>query len=309
MEIDEALAKMVLDETVNTNELNDAMLLVGKAIGHLSINAYLAKLQGVPAPDPDPQPTPIPSGEFRLFEDIRYKNTPNFAAMGIEPVKLWYEAAFFTDKARPGDGNFNLPANSKVRAAASAAPAVSCVDIERWWGGNGAAVPQAGLDAYKHVAEVYRAALSSGKKWGFYSTIPIRNYWAVIRGAGDLEDWKLNNDKLKGLGELVDYTFPSCYTFYEDRAANAKYVAAQINEAKRIAPGKPCYAFLWPEYHVSNKDRKGDPIEKSYFREILDVCREHADGAVIWNLSNKKSVDFDEVPDWWEAVEEFLADL
>lgn len=250
--------------------------------------------------EPSPDPDPVPSTDFRVFHDINYKNRPDLeATYGMEEIKLWYESAFFSDKARPGDGNLTLPANDKVVSAARNAPDVSVIDIERWWTGNGAPLVDQAITNYEWVAELYKEQLPAGHKFGFYSTIPIRNYWAVVNNSDTA--WKNANSKLEGLGAIVDFTFPSIYTFYDGRDGWVKYATAQIQEAQRVAPGKPCYPFLWPEYHPG----KG-PIEKDYFRLQLDLCRELADGVIIWTLSSTKNTDWSDIPDWWEAVEEFM---
>jgi len=269
-----------------------------------------------------PNPDPKPSGPFTIFEDIRYRNGPNLRSeFGMLPIKLHYEAAFFDDKKRQGAyengaGAYPLPSLSRVASVAARSPQISCVDIERYWNSpqnNGdEEIDDRAIDAYEAVLEAYDDALPRGHKFGLYSTMPIRSYWPIINGNSWTHDdalWKRSNAKLKPLGELVDMTFPSIYTFYTDSAEDqrrwVKYAAAQITEAKRIAPGKPCYPFLWPTFHSGSDEHKGKPIPRHYFRLQLETCRKHADGVVIWTLAKTKNIDFRDIPDWWNAAEDF----
>lgn len=257
-----------------------------------------------PTPTPKPNPKPKPSGDFKLFEDINYANRPNLQKLGLEPLQLYYEGAFFNDKQRQGSTDFSLPLPGRVAAAAKGARDWSIIDIERWWSSDQSGTtppPQEGIAAYVKVLSDYRQNLASGKKMGLYGTIPTRNYWGPVKGGTRELRWKDGNDKLKPLGGLVDATFPSIYTFYADRDGWEKYAIAQIEEAKRIAPDVPCYPFLWPEYHPG----KG-PIERDFFRLQIQLCKDYADGAVIWTLSSTKRIDFQDIPGWWEAVTDFL---
>ncbi len=271
-----------------------------------------------PAPDPLPNPTPNPKTGFRVFEDINYRGRPNLSALGMDPIQIRYEKTFFDDEARPGDNNFFLPNLGRVRAAARSSASITVVDIERWWGENGAATPVEGIENYGRIAQIYQANLPDGSKFGFYSGLPIRNYWAPIRGAavggeGGERQWRSANSDLIGIANLVDITFPSIYTFYDEDGAPGrtrldwiKYALAQTSEAKRIAPHAPCYAFLWPEMHPGT-----GPIDPAFWRLQLDTMRNdpNCDGVVIWTLSSTKMIDFSRIPPWWGATVKFLETL
>ena len=272
--------------------------------------------------DITPPPKPPVSTGFKVFEDINYRNHPNLQAMGMEPLKIHYESAFFKDR-RPQGAHENLnvsipyplPDLSKVAEVARNSPQTSCVDIERYWNSfrmNGdEEINNRAIVAYETIMRAYMDNLPKGHVAGLYSTLPIRSYWPVINGTTDL--WKKTNDKFAGVAEMVDILFPSIYTFYTDSAQDQsrylQYGMAQISEAKRLAPDKPCIPFLWPQFHSGDDQFKGRPVPAKYFRRQLDMCREHADGVVIWTLSSTKNTPFTNIPDWWGALTDFLDDL
>lgn len=257
-------------------------------------------------PPIDPPVDAKPVGEFKIFHQMRYKNQPDLRKWGVEPLPILYQSRFF-DGSGPGhgDGDYTPAVKSKVEAEAKRASGLTVLDIEGWWQGNGSALDPKAIRNYIDVATWWRNA--GGPKMGFYSAPPvIRNYWAVLKGGSDLKAWQDANSQLRDVAKLVDATFPSCYCFYEDRAGWVKYASAQVSEAKRVAPDLPCYPYLWPEYHSSNKERKGDPIEADYWELMLETMKDAgADGAVIWTISGVKSIDFEDIPPWWGATVEF----
>ena len=247
-----------------------------------AIDAYVG-LRGLvepgdtPVPAPDPTPTPEPAGDFKVFEDINYRGRPNLQAeFGMVPLKIHYESAFFNDKSRAGAGNFTLPSTNRIVDAARSSPQFSCIDIERWWSFSDNDLDDRAAPAYEHVAEIYDDALDPGDKFGFYSTIPIRSLNKISglkRG-----DWERTNDRLKGLGEIVDMTFPSLYALVDDDARWNDYAIANIAEAKRIAPGNPCYPFLWPVYHpnaqvnAASRSRRKSSAGSSNYAESIQTA-------------------------------------
>lgn len=256
-------------------------------------------------PDPvEPDPVdPPPSSSFKVFDLLRYKNRPSSAAMGMHPIKIWYESAFY-----PGGVHEGLPNKADVQALARQAPADSILDIEHWLPSSNWKLTTDSAAKYAQVMKWYKEALGAGKKAGYYGVIPGRNYWDALRGPGDdrYHAWQQNNDLGLPIMEHCDYTFPSVYTFYEDRPGWAKYAMANVAEARRVSGGKPVYAVLWPEYHVSNAKLRGQPIEPDYFRFQLDTLRPICDGVVIWTISRVKTIEFSNIPGWYQETQDFL---
>jgi hypothetical protein len=139
--------------------------------------------------------------------------------------------------------------------------------------------------------------------------VPLRDYWRAIRGPGSKEyqAWQRDNDRLEELAALQDALCPSLYTFYPDRQGWVTYAVAQLAEAKRKANGKPVYAFLWPQYHDSNKKLRLQPIEPEYWELQLNTVYQHADGLAIWGgWGDHGPESWNEEAAWWEATKRFL---
>lgn len=84
------------------------------------------------------------------------------------------------------------------------------------------------------------------------------------------------------IAPLQDAFFPSLYTFDDDRPAWRQRLLSDMRLAREIAPGKPVYPYLWPQYH------EGTPkalqyLDGGYWRFQLETIRRYARGAVIWS--------------------------
>lgn len=162
-------------------------------------------------------------------------------------------------------------------------PKVIVLDVEHWPVGSDVSSSEraANIEKYIAVVDAARAALPN-VLFGFYSVLPVRDYWASVKGDADaLKAWRAANAQLAALAEHVDFIAPSLYTFYADRNGWQKYARFNIEEAKKY--GKPVYPFLWPLYHPSNRLLGERPISAAFFRLQMLTVREQADGVIVWN--------------------------
>lgn len=159
------------------------------------------------------------------------------------------------------------------------------------------------LQKFIRVAQIARAT-APDRKFGFYGVLPATTYWEVVLDERDkLAAWRRSNALARPLAQHVDFVFPSLYTFYEDREGWARAAREVLREARQY--GKPVYPFLWPEYHDSTK-LAGKPVPRDYWRMQLDLCREYADGVVIWGGYKKP---WDPHAPWWLETQAFLKAL
>ena len=148
-----------------------------------------------------------------------------------------------------------------------------------------------------------------GVPFGIYGTVPVQDYWRAIRDSASTEfqSWQQDNDQLERISDQVDALFPSLYTFYADRKGWVTYAIAQITEAKRKAKGKPVYAFLWPQYHESNRLLGLRPLDPDYWELELNTVHQHADGVVIWGgWGNNGPESWNEEAPWWQVTKRFM---
>ena len=181
------------------------------------------------------------------------------------------------------------------------------IDIERW---KTKGADDAVAESVSRFLSVLRAAQAQlpGTKFGFYSMVPARDYYRAIgdRGPAAFTTWQRENDRLKSLAVATDVLFPSVYTFFrEDPSRWAIYARANIAEARRLAPGKPIYPFIWNRYHGSNKSEGKEPLEAEFFEAQLRLLYETQDasGVVIWLFGKEP---WDSSANWVVGLQRFL---
>ncbi|MBX3329764.1 MAG: hypothetical protein KF722_05135 [Nitrospira sp.] len=244
---------------------------------------------------------------FLMFDATLYKNKPSFTGYPLRPITLLYESRLLpNDRSRTA-----VPLEPTIRAIANDLSKTSgpvIVDIERWPVRGEMSTVQATIDKFVSVLSWMRSE-APNVSIGVYSTIPIRDYWRAIRGPShkDYHAWQRENDRLDGIVAQVDALFPSIYTFYPDRQGWVTYAVAQLREARRKANGKPVYAFLWPQYHESNRELGHRHLDADYWEIQLNTVAQHADGVVIWGGVGKHGPEpWNEAAPWWQVTKRFM---
>ncbi len=243
---------------------------------------------------------------FLVFDATAYRGKPSGDTTGLRRIHILYERSFWTGAE---GGRADLSAN-RVRTAVRGPGGkgnLVCLDIERW--DVASDDPDVSIAEFARYEQVARVAHHSqpGLRLGFYSVLPIRNYWAPQHGRESWEyrTWQEQNRRGIPLGKLVDVVYPSLYTFYEDREGWVRYAEANLEEARIY--GRPIYAFLWPEYHGS--DKRGQEIPGEFWRLQLETCAKFADGVVIWggwDLVENKARTLDPQAAWWIETLAFI---
>jgi hypothetical protein len=238
---------------------------------------------------------------FPVYDAMLYRHKPETSKAGLEPMT--------------GLQDFWGPGNSKEEVDAAAVQTACAtrtqyrgpifLDVEHWpvTEDDGPRTERS-LDKLIQVIDLVRAEIPEARL-GYYSLMPQRIYWPIInRDAATLRSWHAGNRRSERLAEHVDVIFPSLYTFYDDPIGWERYARMLLLEARRYH--KPVYAFLWPDFHDSNERLRGKPIPRAFWRRQLEVCRELADGIVVWGGWQK---DWDENALWWVETKDFLKSL
>jgi hypothetical protein len=257
-----------------------------------------------------PSLTSFSQKAFPVFDATGIANKPDLTPFGLKPITVAYPPLIWASwTASSSSDKEKMPDKAKIAAIAQRAQQSSGIlvfDIEHWpLSGDPTAVAQ----SVKQLETVFQWAKTPvpGLKAGFYGAIPQREYWApnlVMTNPEKMRAWQQTNTGLSSLGKMVDIVFPSVYTFYDDKAGWQKYAIAQIQEARRVAPGKPVYVFLWPQFHMSNRAKGGQFLPADYWTLELQTAKQYADGAVIWCCTGYPKWD-DNAP-WWKATITFL---
>ncbi|MEN6451431.1 MAG: hypothetical protein ABFC96_13140 [Thermoguttaceae bacterium] len=114
----------------------------------------------------------------------------------------------------------------------------------------------------------------------------------------------------KELADTVDAFFPSMYVFNDNREAWRKKLVGLVAEARKIAPGKPVYPFVWPQYH-DGTPQQFEFVRGDYWRWQLTTIRESgADGVVLWGARRYPNAHkWNEQSDWWQETVKFARSL
>lgn len=241
--------------------------------------------------------------EFLLFNELRFAKQPDISPWGFQPLKVIYSSALW--KGNKTSDQPDLTHLDQFLPNKLAPEEYYCIDIEHWpldSRATDAATVNASLGKYIAVLNKFRQ-YHPNAKLGYYSMLPIRDYWTPVSGK-KLGAWQLANSKLSTLANSVDVIYPSLYAFYKDPEQWTKYAIGNIREARKY--GKPVIAYLWPQYHNSSRFRSLDLIDKDFWRLQLETVYEHADGVVLWSPTGKMQLDWDENAGWWQATKEFI---
>jgi len=247
------------------------------------------------------------SDDFLIFDATLYSDKPDLRSFDVRALPVIYQRQLWNDSKNLD----SVPGRETIEAVAASIAddaAVICVDIEHWpLKGDNYEVARS-LDKYLEVIRRFRA-VGYTRRIGFYGAPPVRDYWRVIKGPNSAayRRWRSENNRLAPLAAEVDVLFPSLYTFYSDQEGWRRAATAQLKAAKSY--GKPVYAFLWPQFHESNRLLGGRYIGDDYWRMELETVRSYADGVVIWGgWGDGKPAKWDSKASWWQVTKAFLED-
>lgn len=255
-------------------------------------------------------PIPEAYGQFRIFDSTAYANKPDLSCYGIEPIEIAYVSQIFQDWSSdtpvdkvPDPTSLRLLAQ---RMAAKDNPVV--VDIEHWPLRGDQNTVERSIEKYRYVLQALKREAPS-LRIGLYGVLPTVEYHRALQleSSRQYQSWHSENKRLLPIAKDVDYVFPSLYTHNTNRERWKTYAMAQMREARTY--GKPVYAFVWPQYHESNRILRKRYIPYDYWRLQLQTVYEHADGIVIWGgREHGRAAKWDEDAAWWTATKRFITD-
>jgi hypothetical protein len=253
-----------------------------------------------------PPPSTAPRAKFVVFDGTLYKAKPSTEQTGMKPITVLYQASLWPRNAGDPQSVPNADVVKALALQASQSTGIAVVDIEQWQlTGDSTTVGQS-VDKYQETLQMFQQAAPS-LQLGYYSVAPIRDYWSPIDGSNSTKylAWQQQNNAVTPIAQQASALFPSAYTFYTDQAGWQKYAIAQVAEARRIAPGKPVYLFLWPQYDDGKGAQGGDYLPDAYWQMELETAKKYADGVVIWGGWNQT---WDSNASWWLETQRFMTD-
>jgi hypothetical protein len=252
-----------------------------------------------------PPPSTAPQAKFVVFDATLYKAKPSTEQTGMKPITVFYQASMWPRNSGDPQSVPNADVVKALALQASQSTGIAVVDIEQWQLTGDSATIEQSVDKYQETLQMFQQAAPS-LQLGYYSIAPIRDYWSPIDGSKSPKylAWQQQNNAVAPIGRQASALFPSAYTFYTDQAGWQKYAIAQVAEARRIAPGKPVYLFLWPQYDDGKGAQGGDYLPDAYWQMELETAKKYADGVVIWGGWTQT---WDSNASWWLETQRFMA--
>jgi Bacterial Ig domain/Hyaluronidase len=254
---------------------------------------------------------------FGVYDSIISMNKPDLTAYGLRPMLLIYTGALWP----AGTSDFSQPNEAQIRKIADQVASLGntgpvALDIEHWntdIRGVSLAEADSSIAKLRQMLAWFKDQVPQTQDLGYYSLPPLRDYWAsVANNTSWLAAWQSANDYHAPLTNEVGALYPSLYTFYENRAGWVNYARANIAEAKRLAPGRPVYPFLWMQYHDSAGALARTYIPYDFWKLQLQTIKDAgADGVVIWGgvTTGGNPDSWDENRGWWIATKDFMSTL
>jgi hypothetical protein len=234
---------------------------------------------------------PQEKDSFGVFDNMSYRGKPDTTLDGLVLSNIVYEGSIW-----PHDKNYGvLPSRDAFDAVirahmANRGPLV--LDIERLPLSGSPETVRQHLKVLATLADWARAS-APGKVVGYYGTgtlthVPPTNVTAA-----------------RELARHVDAFFPPMYSFDDDHQAWAKRAEAEAAEDRALAPGKPLFFYLWPQYH-DGTPKQFQYVDAAFWQFQLRTARRDADGIVLWSPGR---FNWDETNGWWTATQEFMRSL
>jgi len=229
------------------------------------------------APKPKPAAGEKPR-EFKVFNNMAYAGQPDLSKEGLIHSAIIYEGAIWKDR-KAGHMPEEQAYKDVVTKKNVAAGGVIVLDIED-------------SKNYKNFVTLVK--------------------WTHEACPGSIVGFYAHGTESKELAKAVDAFFPEAYTFSDNRAGWKGTLEKAIKQAHAMAPGKPVYPYMWPQYH-HGAPKSWQFVSGDYWKFQLDTARQcGANGVVLWGASELKGTKqpgWKENAPWWQATLKFMAEL
>ena len=234
---------------------------------------------------------------FVVFDNMAYAKKPDLSSNGLVPSCVIYDRSEWKTARAAGQLPDEAAFKQLVRSRSAGKPGPVVIDIE-----------------YAFLSQT-RGTTDAEVKNHFKLFIALAK-WAREAAPGHLvgyyghglfpeEPGKEYAKETQQFIDAVDAFFPSMYVHGNQTAAQWKEkMQALIARARELAPGKPIYPYVWPQYHEGGP-KALEFVDGDYMKFQLETAQQcGADGVVFW--SSNKPV-WKDTP-WLRALLQFIAE-
>jgi hypothetical protein len=225
---------------------------------------------------------------FQVLDNLHYKGLPETGPLGMVHCNIIY---LHPPKGTEGDAAIPDEQTFKAKVhAQSVIPGPIVLDLEELnlTGAAGEKNINAFITLVQWTHETAPGSVVGYYGHGLFPNPPDKQHMAQA---------------LK-IAKVVDAFFPSMYTFTDNRDGWKKKLEGLVKQAQEIAPGKPVYPYIWPQYHNGSK-KAGQYLDGDYWAFQMQTAKSvGANGVVLWSSNNTFEADT-----WWPATVKFLSEL
>ena len=194
--------------------------------------------------------------DFKIFNALLYKNTPDLRNYGFSKINMIYEDGVISTnyKFKKGDYNWRYIDFTKIMKEARKTEIKKipvCLDVE-YWGKYlyNKTTKSNAEDIYENLINMYRVIDSK-------SLISVFHYGAI-------------SERIYNASNVV---YPCYYTHSTNRNEWISMVKNGINKIKKRNKNLPIYAFIWPQYNPdhSKHDLGYSFIEPDFWKLQLET--------------------------------------
>ncbi len=233
--------------------------------------------------------------DFKIFNALSFKETPDLSKYGFSKINLIYEDGVISTnyKLKKGDFNWRFIDFTKILKEANKSKTEKnipvCLDVEYW--GKYLYDKNTKNDAeeiYVTLINIYRTIDSK-------SLVSVFHYGAISK-------------KINGVSNVV---YPCYYTHNNDHKQWISMVKNGIKSIQKQNVNNPIYVFIWPQYNPnqSKHDLGYKFIEPDFWRLQLETLYPLCDGIVVWSHykdENGNLIYFNEKMPWFQETIKFI---
>lgn len=255
--------------------------------------------------------------DFRVFDAIMIPDKPDLTKSGLSFINMIYqETVVNVNLNKPDEMQLSY---GKIRAIKkNVQPKYPiCLDIESWTINQD--FHKISIPKYVNALNVFHKEFPKSEI-GYFGIFPHDSYELYKVNSKTMKDnsrdWKGNwldlNQKLIPIAKKSDFITLVGYTPNDNKEEWLFALTESLKQARKLAPNKKIFVFLWPQYFNRNESYNEDFFHSSFWYYQLQKCYELTDGIILWmppyNIRNKKRIElsWNEGDGWWIRTKEFI---